>query len=244
MQRNAAIAMLALSLANASPSSLGAQAPPMRGSRATLTLGVQQLDLGGMNDRLEQAGYGRFGGRYYRIGYADYRVIDAFLIGGEIDFMFPTELRVARGEVANAHSYATTGMLNVGYAVRASQTAMVYPLIGIGGGMLGLHVSRRCDASFDEMIANPGRTTSMSEWSWLYNIGAGVDQLVILRRTPRAADALIVGARQLYTGTLSTGGWRYARTPFAQPRLEGGPETGINGIAVALSIGRAPRPSR
>lgn len=248
MIRNIAVAGLVIGLASPSITSVAAQAragdPPMRGNRGTLTLGIQQLDLGEMNDRLEQAGYERFGGRFYRIGYSDYRVRDALLIGGEIDFMFPTELRVARGQTDNAHSWASTGMLNLGYALRASQEMMIYPLVGVGAGMLGLHVSSRADANFDDMIADPGRTTNMSEWSWLYNAGIAVDRLVVLRRTARADDALILGARLLYTGTISTSGWRYARTPYAQPRVEGGPETGIRGIAVALSIGRAPRPSR
>jgi hypothetical protein len=168
-RRLVVLALLALGLAVQPAASARAQG--LRGGGGFFSVGVSTLDLGGVNDRLAAAGYPSLVPRAVSIGGGGYARLGRVLVGGEgHGLVGPAETGRGR-DVQAAGGY---GLLTVGYLLRPSSRARVYPFAGVGLGGLSLNLGPAGDApAFDDVLDNPGRSADLTQGAFLVALGAG-----------------------------------------------------------------------
>lgn len=225
-------AMLALALAGAPVAA--AQQSLLGPGAAYLSAGVSGIATRDLDDRLAARGYPTFGATATAIGLGAYRVLDSgLMLGAEAHGLIVGEETLGGRTAGLGGGHATLG---VGWMVRLSPQARVYPRLGLGAGGLALWIERAADTvAFDDVLANPqpepGRQPVLSRDGAVLDLGAGAELLP----TGRGRGPL-VGVRVGYLATRfgSASSWQlYDRV------ATGGPTASVAGPYVRVVIGGA-----
>jgi hypothetical protein len=230
----AAVALLLTALVQAPAQAQlrpGSQPAAERVSRTMVMVGGSQLDIEALNTRLEGAGYPTFDDRFFAMGlnFARYRgpVVLGLEVGGLTrpsrsteDFQYSTSLN------------AGYLLLNVGYAIVQEGALELVPKAGLGFGSVVLGITDQGTPTFDDVLADPGRSTSMATASLLLDGSLGMTYR-LGARAPRVVRGLALGARVGYTQSLLHSEW--TRDLSNAP---GGPDAGWGGPHVEFMIGR------
>ena len=218
------------------PSAAGAQAVPA-GSHAPAGYGYFQagtlgLDLDELNARLSAAGLPGLDGSVPMWGGAGYGIVGRFHLGG-----------VGHGGLDPAAIGGSTRVgLKGGYGLaRAKYEALsaggftVLPAVGMGAGALSLSLSDLAAPTFDEVLDDPGRGSTLSTGlMFLVDVGLAVDYRLALSRSDEgAAWGLALGLEGGYLLTPGGTSW----TLDGINGVSGGPDLGIEGFYLWLSIG-------
>jgi hypothetical protein len=205
-------------------------------------LGVGLFDFSALNHRLRENGYERIAPA-------------TTLLGGEGHAVFPS------GFVAGAHGGALLtpdgdgpsglqrtfgggfGMIDLGLALVQRPAFLLTLTSGIGGYGMSLGISDGQSARFDDVLKNPGRSSSISRGGLLVGLAVGVDGRVPVGKVERGRRGFFtLGARlgALYGPPL--GSWSLAEGGNATR----GPGSGLAGIygAAVLGFGGGPQPER
>ena len=205
-----------------------------------ILVGPAWFNLSSLDARLSSAGYSRIGQ-------------PLFMIGGEGRAVFP------RGFVAGArgagllgrdghgpNGFTTSfgggfGMLDFGYAFVHEKSALLTLTGGLGGYGLSLDISDGQAATFDELLQNPRRTSSLSRGGFLLGLTLGFDGRVPIGKDKHDRQGFFtIGARlgTLYGPTLDD--WQLS----GGGKASGGPRHGLVGgfAALVIGFGGSPRP--
>ena len=201
---------------------------------AFVAAGVSGMATGELDDRLAARGYPTFGRTATSLGIGAYRLLrSGVMLGGEAHGLIVGE-ETRGGRVAGlGGGHATLG---VGYAVRLSPRARVYPRLGIGAGGLAMWIESAADTvDFDDVLADPrpvaGRQPVLSRDGVVLDLGAGAELLPGGR-----GGGPLIGVRLGYLAAQfgSRADWQlHERT------ARGGPAATIAGPYVRVVIGGA-----
>lgn len=163
-------------------------------------LGARQLAADGTNQVLAQSGLGAVGTTAMTIGGGGHFMFGRFIIGGEGQGIFANGDRgVAGGGRATVRG--GLGMARAGFALVSTRTFNLYPLLGVGGGGLGLGVP---DGSAGDLSdENSQRSTG----GFLTEIGLGLDTRIPLFRNSDHQGFMLIGLRAGYTFAPIPGQW-------------------------------------
>lgn len=202
-----------------------------------MLMGWQRPDFNALIQRLSSQGFQ---------GYSQ----DLFAVGGGLNLGFGSLLTEMQGwvnlslPVVNTEyitwSYASTGLLNLGYLFRPARGIRLYPVLGIGMGILDLQFSQRNPVlDFDSFLKNPGRQGRLSSLMLVLHAGLGIDA-----QWPMLDNwGLRMGLR---------GGWLWTPVPSSFWQVDnlfvddgnsgtilipGGPAVGMTGPYLHLSFG-------
>ena len=210
---------------------VGSDAQAQRAGRGLfLGLGVQNADVDELNARLTTAGYPDFAENFLAVT-AGYNWFGRTLVGGiDVGGMFqPSESNADfRTNLTGAW-----GLLSLGWALRPSNNLMVYPMAGVGGGGAQLHIQSRVDVSFDELLADPGRTADVSNLALLFGPRLGVHYLLRRGEFNGAARGWTIGLRAGYLFSAFEGDW----IELDNSDVDGGPSLTLEGLQVTLTVG-------
>jgi len=193
--------------------------------------GLRRADLGELSDRMKQAGYPDFSHALFSIGGGGHIVLKRFVIGGEGYGFFPANPTIRSGD-REVNIAGGMGLGRFGYAVVATGSFFLYPMIGVGFGGMTVQASRKGDVSFSDALSNPQREVSMTAGGVLLDAALGADYRILFSPGKPKTGFLIVGLRGGYTFVPYTTGWS---SPAGD--VSGGPKLGLDGPYGQLILG-------
>jgi len=196
-------------------------------------IGVGLFDFAALNRRLRANGYEAIDDGITVIGGEGHAILPSgFVVGVHGGGLISSD---GRGPNGFERSFGGGfGMLDLGLALVRTQPLLLTLTSGIGGYGMSLGISNRQSASFDDVLQNPARTSSISRGGMLVGLALGVDGRVPIGRVERGRRGFFtLGARigGLYGPPL--GGWGLAEGGDATS----GPGRGLTGVYGALAVG-------
>jgi hypothetical protein len=95
-----------------------------------------------------------------------------------------------------------------------------------------MKIREKTSASFDEILANPGRSATLTTAGFLVHVSLGGDYLFVMHQDAGERRGLIVGFRAGYNFAPLKSDWHLDEFEIA-----GGPEINVTGPYVRLLIG-------
>jgi hypothetical protein len=202
--------------------------------RGYFMVGKSFLDMDELNTRLKENGYATFSDSPVSLGAGGHGIVrDRFVIGGEGHALLSrTEESTIGGVDYGSRLSAGYGFFDVGVLAMRAGGLDVYPMLGLGGGGVSLDIRQSRIGSFEDLLEDPDRSATLSTWSFLINLGLGIDYLAVLGEGRNGEGGIVIGLRSGYIFSPFNGDW-----DFKGETLPGGPEPGLNGAYIRLTIG-------
>jgi hypothetical protein len=202
-------------------------------------VGAGVFDLSELNDHLRANGYETFGSVITLLGGQGRVVLDSgFVIGGH-----GAALIAPSGD--SSTDFQTSlgggfGMFDLGFALVHTHSILFTITGGIGGYGLSLEIDDERSARFDEVLQNPGRSTTLSAGGLLVGASIGLDARVSIGKPDKGRRGFFtLGARLGGLFGPPIGSWSL---PNADVR--GGPSTQLVGAHASLALGFGGGPAR
>lgn len=201
--------------------------------------GFMMLDVDELNASLIGAGYPGLDDSYLTLGGGGFGMTGRFLLGGEGHAVVGSAETTADGalEVRLGGGY---GLFRVGYLAYSVEGLDVFPMIGVGGGGMNLSLLERSAPTFDDVLADPQRSSNLSTGTFLLDGSVAVFYRPSFAQTepdPEEEEddrgGLLLGLQAGYTFAPGNSSWRLD----AINTVAGGPDTKLQGFYVRLSIG-------
>lgn len=193
-------------------------------------IGWAALDLQPLNDALASSGYPRFSEDFLSLGGGGHALLGRFVLGGQ-GHGYLSQGHDAAFPAGNYRTEVTagTGFFDFGFVLWSRGGATLSPLVGLGGGGIQVDIRELSAPSFSEVLAQPGRRSTVRTGGFLLDLSASIDW--ILSRGEGFGGPL-VGARLGWVLTPFHGHWQLHGQDVA-----GGPELGLTGPYVRFMIG-------
>jgi hypothetical protein len=204
-----------------------------RSIQAGIALGVMSnRGIGELNDRLESQGYPSFKTGYGTMGGLVRLRFERLMIGIEGHAYRSQPETKGTQEITLAGGYA---ILETGYDVFRAGGFRLFPMLGIGAGSTRLHIYETQDVTFDGMLADPGRETSVNYGSMIIN--ASIAMEYYLKVTDNTG--FVAGFQAGYNQSIYDRGWLFDGPGGRKeaPEATGGPEVKFRGFAATLNVG-------
>jgi hypothetical protein len=202
--------------------------------RGYFMVGGNILDIDALNSILENEGYSTLSNNFLSIGGGCLHQKNRWIIGCEGHFLFGEENKsdITSGNFETSIS-AAYGFFDFGYILFNKHFFQVYPLIGLGGGVMSLKIKERLtDPSFAEVLADPKRNSKLESAAFLINMAIGTEYLMKLREDETGIGGLVLGIRVGYTFAPFRSNWKLERTDVSN-----GPDLRMTGPYVRLILG-------
>ncbi len=199
--------------------------------------GLLALDVDAFNASLVSAGLPELGGSPFTLGGAGYGRRGSVLFGFEGHGILGDTEAAADGsyEVSLSGGY---GLFRVGWLAVPGPGFAVYPTVGIGGGSISVNIRERSVPLFDDILTDPGRSSSLSAGMFLLDLGVAAEYRARIEddeedEDDEGAGGLVFGIQGGYTFAPGSPSW----TLDDINRVAGGPELLLQGLYVRASIG-------
>lgn len=208
---------------------------PDETGRGYFQVGYMGLDLGPLNQSLLDAGYPTLDDSFLTLGGGGYGGVGRFVIGGEGHGLIGRHETTSDGtrRISAGGGY---GLFRVGYRAFSWEGLDIVPLIGVGGGGLSLDILERSVPIFDDVLADPGRSSRLSTGMFLLDASVAASYRVQMpgqRRRERERGGLLLGLQVGYTFAPGRTSWKLDGIND----VAGGPDFEIEGASIRLSIG-------
>lgn len=190
------------------------------------------LDTDALNAELAGAGLPGLDGTSFTIGGGGYGTVESFLIGLEGHAILGST------ETSGDGAFQTSlgggyGLFRLGYLAVDGDALDVYPTLGVGGGQVNVKIRERSAPTFDDVLGDPQRSSSLSSRMLLLDLGVGVDYRIRVDSDDDEFGGLLVGLTGGYTFAPGSPSWRLDGING----VAGGPELLIQGFYLRASIG-------
>lgn len=118
--------------------------------------------------------------------------------------------------------------MTIGYRIRPRPSIRLYPQVGVGGGGLLLNIGSAGADRFDDVLADPGRSASLTKGSVLVRLRAGLEY----RFGSSEEQGVRLGLQGGYLISALDSGWQL--DPNA---LSGGPDASLQGAFLRVTFG-------
>jgi hypothetical protein len=198
-------------------------------ARGYFMIGGLQTDLGDFNDDLSRFGYEDMDDKFFSLGGGGHVVKNGLIFGIE-GHGFMGEEKLNQGY--NTRLIGGYGFVNIGYELINYKNFSLYPLIGLGGGAIEYSMVQDARLSFDDVLADPGRTITLRNAGFMIQAALGTEFFYPMHSNEHHEWGLVFGLRGGYVFTPITSDW-WAN----EDKISGGPDLGINGPYLRLTIG-------
>jgi hypothetical protein len=218
------------------PFGVAAQEEPAEGGidagRGFFQAGYMQLSLDDLNTDLTGGALPAMSEDYLTLGGAGYGARGRFLIGGEGHALLGRKETTPGGlrELAVSGGF---GMFRVGWLVVSRGAFDLYPLFGIGGGGMSLKIAERSVPTFDQVIADPETSSTLTTAVLVLDVGAAANYRITMGQRENRVGGFLLGVQAGYSFAPAQSAWSLDGTND----VAGGPDLRIQGPYVRLSIG-------
>lgn len=195
-----------------------------------LFLGAEEISAGDISNRFIAAEYTEPAERFFTIGGGGLFFTNRLIIGGEGSAIIKRSTSGPDDSISLSRS-GSYGFLSLGYTLIDKPTLRAYPLLGIGAGLSEFSVSNERDVNFDELLAEPGSLTRLSQAHFLLNASIGLD-LPVGASSISGRNKLILGVRLGYTLSLANSSWK-----DESRSINDSPDGDMSGPFIKLLIG-------
>ena len=213
-----------------------AQAPeaasPQAAGRGYFLVGYHRLGLRGLNRDLRAAGLPAMDRHYLTLGGAGLGTRGRFLIGGEGHALLGGK-ETSQGGAFQLSTGGGYGLFRVGYLAIAGESFDLYPLLGIGGGGVGLKIVERDAPTFGEVLSDPERSSSLDTGMFLLDVSLSANYRIAVGERENGVGGFLLGVQAGYTFAPGQSSWKLD----GLNSVAGGPTFQIEGPYVRLSIG-------
>ncbi len=197
------------------------------GGRGFFMIGAEYMDLDELNTVLAQHNYPQFDDYFLTLGGGGLAVRNNFVLGGEGHALLQSA-KTQAGEQFRTSVMGGYGMFDAGYQVVHTRHVAIYPLLGIGGGGITLSIRQRATLDFNDVLVDPGRGVQLTNGELLVGGALGADWLI----SSGNRGGFMLGLRAGYNYAPLEADWR-----FGENNVAGGPQSGLTGAYVRVSIG-------
>lgn len=216
-------------LQGVTPPATGAQtdtlpATAVGSGRLRFVMGHRRLDLTDLNERLTGAGLSSFDEGFGSIG--------GRLLGGGGRLLTGVEGHLLFGAappdgVRTSPLVGALGQVDVGYLAHSGERFDLWPMLGLGCGIVGFDVRREAQPAFDDVVTDPGQGSRLESSGFLADVSLAMEYRF------GEGKGLVVGLGVGYTHAM--GGWEW-RVNGVQD-VTSGPEATVEGLHVDVSLG-------
>ena len=206
---------------------MGRQLPTQQDRSARLYVlgGYAQVQLDDLNERLAALPepYSPVGEDLVLFGGGLHGRIGRAILGIEVATLHSIE-EAEMGDERTASLTGMNGTFGLGFSIVQSRSFDFYPLIQLGATAATLEVEQRDDPAWNDVLADPGRTSSLSSLMFYGSAGLGMDFTF--------RNGFFLGLRGSWGYTPPTDGWSDEKG-----EILGGPELDMSGPSVRLMLG-------
>ena len=201
-----------------------------RAFRMYVEAGYAQMDLDGLNERLAslEEPYSPVSEDMAVFGFGLHGRLNRFILGGEAAIQASIEEAEA-GDERKAEMSGFNASALLGFSLLQTDGFDFYPLVQLGYAAATIEVSERGDPTWDEVLADPGRQSTLSAGTFYGAGGVGLDYTF--------RNGFFMGLRGTYAYTPPADGWTEETG-----NVLGGPEVDLSGPSVRLLLGFGGRP--
>lgn len=213
-----------------------AQAPeaasPQAAGRGFFQAGYQRLNLRGLNRDLRAAGLPAMDRHYLTLGGAGLGTRGRFVIGGEGHALLGGN-ETTPGGARQLSTSGGFGLFRVGFLAISGDAFDLYPMLGIGGGAMSLKIVERDAPTFDEVLTDPERSSSLDTGMFLLDVSLSANYRVVLGEREDGVGGILLGVQAGYTFAPGSSSWKLDGINS----VADGPTLQIEGPYIRLSIG-------
>ena len=202
-----------------------------RARAAHVTLGVRTMDFAAVNERLAANQYPTLDSEMFTLGFGGYQQFDRFLIGVDLAGFGTSPKETANGDYKVGVS-GGIAQFDLGYAALQRDRLLLYPLVGIGGAGTTLQLQHNREVPFDDMLADPGRSSSATIGAFVITPTIALEYVIAAGSPRRGIRGLALGLQSGYTLTSRNGSWH-----MHQSDLAAGPTLDLDGFFVVVTMG-------
>jgi len=189
------------------------------------------INLTDLNKKFESNGYSTISEKFFAVGGGGHAIINNRLIIGGEGYSLLGE-SVTSGNYTNS-VIAGCGFINVGYNIFSVKDFRIYPLAGLGAGVMNLKIYEDIESlSFDEILQIPARSSVMSKGGLVLNLALGAEYLLKFTEDESGRGGMLLGVRAGYTVSPFKG-----KLGMDEIEISGAPKMGITGPYIRIMIG-------
>ncbi|HEX3773443.1 MAG TPA: hypothetical protein VHV51_03205 [Polyangiaceae bacterium] len=199
--------------------------------------GALMMDMGDVNDRLSQNGYGKTLPIVFPIlGGQGFGLFGHFLLGGSGAGVLARSVDGPMGPAGATKVSASGawGTVDLGYQLLRVNGFLLAPVISLGGYGMDLDINSKADQSFNDAVTSPTRSANLTRHGFVGGVSI-IAKTIVIGRDSHFANARSGWSLGLRVGglySIPTRGWK-----SDDASITGGPTFGLRGGYAALSLG-------
>lgn len=207
--------------------------PRASSGRGFFQAGYFGLDVDDVNSALAGAGFPTLDRGVVTLGGGGYATRGRFVIGGEGHGILSQGQPSPDGSVQVGLD-GGFGLFKVGYLAYSQDGFDIYPMVGIGGGGLSLSIVERSAPTFEDILADPARSSNLSTGMFIMDLSVNGDYRFTRRVSEEGgAGGFLVGFQAGYLFAPGSTNWQLDDIN----NVAGGPDLGVQGFYVRVSLG-------
>jgi hypothetical protein len=139
----------------------------------SISYGWQGTRMGQLNNAMQALNFPTFDEVGVSIGIGIYKTFGAFMAGGEgaLAFFHESNTAIYDGSLSSGLGFA-----QIGYRIISSSSVLLYPLVGIGGGVTNLSIAEKApNQSFNQVMSGTGRSVDISTGNVMINLSLNLN---------------------------------------------------------------------
>jgi hypothetical protein len=194
------------------------------------TIGYGTMDVSPLH-LFVPGGVSSFNNNQLLLGGMGHGFLGNFVIGGSGSAIVGDKIKTG------AYNYSLgggVGTFDFGYLVVNREKVRVFPLLGVGGGGYGIHITENNSVSAAGIRADPSREVNISQGGFVFDLSLNLNVIPVLNynEKDRSYGGLMTGLKVGYLYGLPSSDWR-----FSGGDITGGPDFGLNMFYVKLIVG-------
>ncbi len=203
------------------------------GGAGYFSVGMAKINLDDLNARLAAKGLPEFSNDFFSMGGGGLSFKNKLIFGGEGYGLMGQEKKYGTGTaVYKQRVDLGYGFFDIGYMLYSGKQLNFFPMLGIGGGGVSMRIIQIANATFDELLTDPGRNVEISKGAFLLNFSLNAHYFFSFNKSKRSAGGLLLGVQAGYLFAPYTSDWKNNEND-----VTGGPDFDFTGPYINLQLG-------
>ncbi|WP_439882124.1 hypothetical protein ACSX1A_02965 [Pontibacter sp. MBLB2868] len=213
----------------------------IRGSNFQITVGYnyQRVDLGDLNKAISASGLPELSENINSVSFLTQNISNKWMASLRTSYSFTNQVKGDTREIEFRNQQYAVGL---GYDLLTSEKARLLPSITatLGRNMLLIQDKSKSSANFQNLLQNPSQEVSLSNYSYLADVGIAFHYLFYRRERERET-----GKTSTWVPVIFKAGYQFevgnSDFKFDGDKVQGVPDVSLGGIYASIHIGLGTR---